>query len=62
MTAIHNINPNHESKLSEKKYQGKNEHELVVAEPKTNLNCGIQESPLDLPPQKQSHYKLKMNN
>ena len=48
MTAINNINPNYESKLSEKKYQGKNEHELVVAEPKTNLNSGIQESPIDL--------------
>ena len=51
MTAINNINPNHESRIeTEKEFQGKNEHELVVPEPKINLNSGIQESPIDLTP------------
>ena len=36
---------------TEKECQGKNEHELVVPEPKTNLNSGIQESRIDLTPE-----------
>ena len=35
---------------TEKECQGKNEHKLVVPEPKTNLNGGIQESRIDLTP------------
>ena len=35
---------------TEKEFQGKNEHELVVAEPKTNLNSNIQENPIDFIP------------
>ena len=49
MTAINNINPNHESKLR-KNVKVRNEHELLVPENKTNLNSDIQESPIDLTP------------
>ena len=35
---------------TEKECRGKNEHELVKPEPKTNLNSDIQESPIDLTP------------
>ena len=50
---IHDSNKQHQPKSrieTEKEFQGKNEHELVVPEPKTNLNSGIQESPIDLTP------------
>ena len=49
MTAINNINPNHESKLRKKRH-GKNEHELAVPKPKTNLHSDIHENPIDLTP------------
>ena len=45
---IYDSNKQHqlESRLeTEKECQGKNEHELVVPEPKPNLNSGIHESP-----------------
>ena len=45
-----------------KEYHGQNQHELVVPKPKTNLNSDIHESPIDITPKKQPHYKLKMNN
>ena len=50
---IYDSNKQHqpESRIkTEKECQGKNEHELLVPENKTNLNSDIQESPIDLTP------------
>ena len=50
---IYGSNKQHqpESRIAtEKKRHGENEHELVVPKPRTNLNSGIQESPIDLTP------------
>ena len=50
---IYDSNKQHQPKSwikIEKKCQGKNEHEIVVPEPKTILSSDIQESPINLTP------------
>ena len=54
---IYGSNKQHEPEsriATEKKRHGQNEHELVVLKVRTNLNSGVQESPIDLTPKRNS--------